>query len=106
MRYLTLIMLCTFGFSAVAQDELPDHPPPPPGHEDGKGPPPPHGFPPGMDANGDGAVTRDEMRAFEDKHFDDMDANHDGKVTKEEATAFHKAMHDTMRRKMEQEKQD
>jgi Spy/CpxP family protein refolding chaperone len=37
-----------------------------------------------MDANGDGFVTKDEVRAYADKMFDEADANHDGKLTIDE----------------------
>jgi len=34
----------------------------------------------GMDANGDGRVTREEVAAFRAARFDVLDANHDGKL--------------------------
>lgn len=40
------------------------------------------------DANKDGIVTREEMLASVQAHFNEMDANHDGKVTPEEREAF------------------
>ena len=45
------------------------------------------------DTNGDGMLSRDEAKALPmiSKHFDEIDANHDGQVTMEELRAFHKA---------------
>jgi hypothetical protein len=37
-----------------------------------------------MDANGDGAITRDEFRAMHDEMFGKLDANHDGKLSGDE----------------------
>ena len=42
-----------------------------------------------VDTNGDGAITREEQRAFSDKKFDEIDANKDGKVTRDESKAHH-----------------
>lgn len=44
-----------------------------------------------QDANGDGAVSKDEFVAHSTKRFEEMDANKDGKVTKEEIKAHHEA---------------
>ena len=45
------------------------------------------------DTNGDGMLSRDEAAALPmiSKHFDEIDANHDGQITMEELRAFHKA---------------
>ena len=40
------------------------------------------------DANGDGALSFDEVTAIHKRIFDRVDANKDGKVTPEEAQAF------------------
>ncbi|HSN20819.1 MAG TPA: hypothetical protein VLS49_09085 [Usitatibacter sp.] len=39
------------------------------------------------DANGDGVLSRDEALAFAAKRFDSLDANHDGQVTADEVRA-------------------
>jgi Ca2+-binding EF-hand superfamily protein len=43
------------------------------------------------DTNGDGMISRDEAKALPRiaKHFDEIDANHDGQITSEELRAFH-----------------
>jgi Ca2+-binding EF-hand superfamily protein len=66
---------------------------------DGSGPPPPPGdiggphrhhghFLEKLDANGDGRISRDEMRANADKRFDKLDTNHDGYIDKAEMDAL------------------
>src|SRR5205814_10504856 len=44
------------------------------------------------DTNGDGMLNRDEAKALPmiSKHFDEIDANHDGQITAEELRAFHR----------------
>ena len=44
------------------------------------------------DTNGDGMLNRDEAKALPmiSKHFDEIDANHDGQITMEELRAFRK----------------
>ena len=49
------------------------------------------------DKDGDGALTKDEAQAglpHLAKHFDQIDANHDGKVTEDEIRAYMKSRHD------------
>ena len=43
------------------------------------------------DTNGDGMISRDEAAALPmiAKHFDEIDANHDGQITADELRAFH-----------------
>ncbi len=43
------------------------------------------------DTNGDGMISREEAAALPmiSKHFDEIDANHDGQITAEELRAFH-----------------
>ena len=41
-----------------------------------------------FDRDGNGLVTRDEMRATELAHFDQVDVNHDGRLTLDEIQAF------------------
>lgn len=43
-----------------------------------------------MDANGDGAVDRNEFDAFHDEHFKTMDTNGDGKIDSDEMGARQK----------------
>ena len=47
------------------------------------------------DTNGDGMISRDEAKALPRiaKHFDEIDANHDGQLTADELRAFHQKMH-------------
>jgi Ca2+-binding EF-hand superfamily protein len=57
-----------------------------------------------MDANGDGAVSKDEFVAHAGKMFTEMDANKDGKVTEEEMKAHQvaqKAKHEAMQKEMQ-----
>lgn len=44
------------------------------------------------DKNGDGMISRDEAAAMPwlAKHFDAIDANHDGQITPDELKAFHR----------------
>jgi hypothetical protein len=71
-------------------------PPPPPA--DGAAPPPPGAGARGermfarLDANGDGAIDREEFRAQAARRFDRMDANKDGKIDAAERQAAHDAM--------------
>lgn len=75
---------------------------PPPPAADGTAPPPPspamagRGFGDRMfarlDANGDGAIDRDEFRAQAARRFDRMDTNKDGKVDATERQAARDAM--------------
>ncbi len=44
-----------------------------------------------QDANGDGAVSKDEFVSHATKRFDAMDADKNGSVTKEEIKAHHDA---------------
>ena len=46
------------------------------------------------DTNGDGMISRDEAAALPRiaKHFDEIDANHDGQVTADELRAFHQSL--------------
>jgi len=44
-----------------------------------------------QDANGDGAVSKDEFAAHATKRFDAMDADKNGSVTKDEIKAHHEA---------------
>ena len=45
------------------------------------------------DTDGNGMLSRDEAKALPmiSKHFDEIDANRDGQITMEELRAFHKA---------------
>ena len=43
-----------------------------------------------FDRDGNGTVTRDEMRTTEIERFDKADANHDGRLTLDEIEAAHK----------------
>lgn len=53
-----------------------------------------------LDANGDGALSKDEFLAPAMKQFDAMDESHDGKVTEEEMMAYQKKMVEDMRAHM------
>ncbi len=55
-----------------------------------------------FDANRDGKLTKDEVRAGVDKAFADADSNKDGTISKEEMQAHHKTMHDKMRSTMQE----
>ena len=63
--------------------------PPPPGGEM-RGPRGHGGWFEKLDANHDGRISREEMRAEADKHFDKLDTNHDGFLDKAELEAAHK----------------
>src|SRR5438445_13859367 len=43
-----------------------------------------------FDRDGNGVVTRDEMRTTEIERFDKTDANHDGRLTPDEIQAAHR----------------
>ena len=43
-----------------------------------------------FDRDGNGSVTRDEMRTSAIEHFDKTDANHDGRLTQDEIQAAHR----------------
>lgn len=48
------------------------------------------------DTNGDGQISRAEFVAEADARFQQMDADHDGTLTRDEMKAFRQAMHDRM----------
>jgi len=55
------------------------------------------------DKNGDGALTRDEVKAGLPRlasHFDELDANHDGKLTMDEIKAGMEKMHQERMQRM------
>jgi len=79
MLLATVFVLGMGGIAAAA------NPVPPSNNNADMRMPPPHGMMmEDMDANHDGAVTKDEFRAFHDKRFDEMDRNHDGKLSNDE----------------------
>ncbi|RMD59806.1 EF-hand domain-containing protein [Candidatus Parcubacteria bacterium] len=45
-------------------------------------------FPPGLDANHDGKVSRKENQRFAEKMFNETDTNHDGYITREEMRQY------------------
>ena len=47
------------------------------------------------DTDGNGLISRDEAKALPRlaKHFDEIDANHDGQLSSDEMRAYHQAMH-------------
>lgn len=47
-----------------------------------------------FDANKDGKVSLDEIKAFEPPFFEKADTNHDGKLSAEELKAAHPRMHE------------
>ena len=49
-----------------------------------------------LDTNHDGKISRDEMRASVDKHFDKLDTNHDGFIDQAELDAARAKMKDRM----------
>ncbi|NDF11958.1 MAG: hypothetical protein EB060_03960 [Proteobacteria bacterium] len=110
---LALGLNASVAYAAPGEDGPPPPPlgaegMPPPG-PDGLPPPPPGGFPPppfppGMDANDDGVVSKDEARAFHDAEFKKADTDGDGKLTPAEAKAFHKARFEEMRQHMKDNK--
>lgn len=83
--------------------------------QDRKGPLPPQEFGMGpdgpmapkleeLDANKDGKITRDEVKAKEKAFFAEVDTNKDGFATAEEMTAHHEKKREEMRKKMEAER--
>jgi hypothetical protein len=66
---------------------------------EGKGPHGPRGMMfEEMDANKDGAISKQEALDFHGKKFDEMDANHDGKVTKDEGQTYWQAKREEFRK--------
>lgn len=57
-----------------------------------------------QDANGDGAISKDEFVTHATKRFESMDGNKDGSVTKEEIKAHHDAKKAEWKAKKEAEK--
>ena len=59
-------------------------------------------FPPlqDIDANEDGAISRDEVIAFQNARFTDMDANADGEVSPDEMRAFGEERREDRRKQM------
>ena len=47
------------------------------------------------DTDGNGLISRDEAKSLPRlaKHFDEIDANHDGQLSQDELRAFHQQMH-------------
>ena len=88
------------GMGGEAAGAMMPPPPPPPGAEGGpiSGR---HGHHGGgrlarLDTNQDGKISRDEMRADADKHFDKLDTNGDGFIDKAEMDAARAKMKDRM----------
>lgn len=85
---LSTMALAVLSVPALAQDT------PPAGGPDGH---------PGMDrmqsadTDGDGALSKAEFMAVQEKRFAEMDANSDGKVTKDEMKAHHESMKEKMK---------
>lgn len=52
------------------------------------GAPPPHGLFERLDSNKDGVVTRAEVKAEAERHFDALDVNHDGTITQSDRDAL------------------
>lgn len=89
MKLKTLLIsatiLCGFAAPAIAQPMMP---PKDGGHFDM------------VDANKDGFLTRDEVKAAHLKKFAQMDANKDNILTKDEMKAHHKSQMDMMKNKI------
>jgi hypothetical protein len=62
-----------------------------PGHDRRPGQP---GIPPGMDSNGDAAISRSEFEASTSRHFVEADRDGDGQLTREEVAAAEQARHE------------
>jgi EF-hand domain pair len=108
-RSLALILAATIGLSAGIAPAFAEHGGP---HHGG-----PHGGHGGpgrffdeADANKDGFLTKDEMKAAQDKKLDQMftnvDKNKDGKLSKEELEQGRKEMFNKMRERMKERKGD
>jgi hypothetical protein len=71
---------------------------------------PGHGFFEEADTNHDGFLTKDEMRAAQDKKLDEMfarlDTNKDGKLSKEELQKGHEEMRNKMRERLQAKQGD
>jgi Ca2+-binding EF-hand superfamily protein len=78
MKYVTILAALGLGSAAFLALAAPE------GHD-------PMGRLKRADTNGDGMISRQEAAALPmiSKHFDQIDANHDGQVTVEELKAFH-----------------
>lgn len=89
MKMKTLLIsatiLCGFAGSAIAQPMMP---PKDGGHFDM------------VDANKDGFLTREEVKAAHLKKFTQMDVNKDGALTKDEMKSHHKSQMEMMKSKM------
>jgi Ca2+-binding EF-hand superfamily protein len=59
-----------------------------------------HGMLERLDTNHDGRISRDEMRADMDRHFDKLDTNHDGFIDKAEMDAARDHMKQHMGKRM------
>jgi len=78
MKYVTILAALGLGSAAFLALAAPE------GHD-------PMGRLKRADTNGDGMISREEAAALPmiSKHFDEIDANHDGQITVEELRAFH-----------------
>lgn len=112
---LLLAATITLGSAqAFAQQEGAGAPPPPPvgGPQDhgpgGPGGPDGKRFFEEADTNKDGFLTKDEMRAVQEKKLDQMfehvDADKDGKLSKEELKKGHEEMRQKMRERFKAKK--
>jgi hypothetical protein len=107
-RNFALLMAATLALGsaapAFAQDAAPSAPPATHGPAVGG---PSHFFE-DADTNKDGFLTKEEMRAAQDKKLDEMfahlDTNHDGKLSKEELRQGHEEMRNKMRAKLQDKK--
>lgn len=58
-----------------------------------------------LDANSDGAVSKDEFMSNAAKRFEKLDMNHDGKITKEEIEKRKEMRKEKMKERMEKRKE-
>lgn len=54
-----------------------------------------------VDANNDGQITMEEVKARDTAHFAEVDTNNDGFITTDEMSAFHEKKREEMRKMME-----
>jgi Ca2+-binding EF-hand superfamily protein len=89
MKYLLLTAALIGSFATVSLDAKADN----------------HGYKGEMmekvDTNGDGMVSRDEFMAKHEAKFNEMDADNDGNLTKDEM----KAAKDTMKKRWKEQKE-
>ena len=95
------ILLAAASLAAIAAVALPASAHGPGQRGGGPGPDMMRPDPAELDTNGDGAVSKDEIKAHREAMFAEIDTNHDGVLSQDEIVAHHEMKKAEMRAKMQ-----